>query len=88
MDKLLWGYKEIADQLGYSPRYVRDKVMKDEAAPAPVFPGKFRPSDIRQFLNVVQARKRVDYNRPSRASGLSNQTSDTDPEHPVSGLNE
>jgi hypothetical protein len=88
MDKLLWGYKEIADQLGYSPRYVRDKVMKDEAAPEPVFPGKFRPSDIRQFLNVVQSRKRVDCNKSSHASGLSTQTSGTGPKRPASELNE
>ena len=81
MDKLLWTYKDIAEQFGYSQRYVRDTIMKDPDAPAPAFPGRFRPSDVRQFLNVVQARRRGDYSRPSRDVGPSNQTSGKDQEH-------
>ena len=81
MDKLLWDYKDIAEQLGYSQRYVRDKIMKDDAAPAPVFPGKFRPSDVRQFLNVVQARKRSDCTTPSHDGDRASRTSGKDQEH-------
>lgn len=57
-DKLLWAYSDIAEQLGYSARYVRDKIMKDPDAPVPVLPGRYRPSDIRQFLNVLQNRRK------------------------------
>lgn len=81
MDKLLWTYKDIAEQFGYSQRYVRDTIMKDPDAPAPAFPGRFRPSDIRQFLNVVQSRRLLDYSRSSRDAGPSNQTSGKDQEH-------
>lgn len=80
-DTLLWTYEDIAAECKYSARYVRDKIMKDPDAPAPVFPGRYRPADVRQFLNVVQARKRSDCNRPSRASDLSTRTSGTDQEH-------
>jgi hypothetical protein len=81
MDKLLWTYKDIAEQFGYSTRYIRDTIMKDPDAPAPAFPGRFRPSDVRQFLNVVQARRQQDYSRPSRAGGPSTRTSGKDQEH-------
>lgn len=81
MDKLLWTYEDIAEQFRYSPRYIRDTIMKDPDAPAPVFPGRYRPSDVRQFLNVVQARKRSGCNKSSRDEDLASRTSDKDQEH-------
>lgn len=59
MDTLLWTYEDIAEQFRYKPGYLRDKIMKLPGAPTPVFPGRFRPSDVRQFLNAVQARRRA-----------------------------
>jgi hypothetical protein len=81
MEKLLLTYKDIADLLGYKPRYVRDKIMKDPDAPQPVFPGRYRPSDINRFLSVVQARKRLDCNTPSHDADHASQTSGKDQEH-------
>lgn len=88
MDKLLWTYKDIAEQFQYKPNYLRDKIMKLPGAPVPVFPGRFRPSDVRQFLNAVQARKRGDYSTPSHDGGPSSRTSGKGREGQVSGLNE
>lgn len=81
MDKLLWTYKDIAEQFGYSQRYIRDTIMKDPDAPAPAFPGRFRPSDVRQFLNVVQARRSRDCNTPSHDADPASRTSGKDQEH-------
>ena len=80
MDNLL-DYEDIAKIVKRSPRHVRERLMKDEAAPVPVIPGRYRPSDINQFLNVLQARSRRGCNTPSRASDLSTQTSGKDQEH-------
>lgn len=87
MENLL-DYNDIAKIMKRSMRHVRERVMKDDKAPAPVIPGRYRESDIRGFLNVLQARQEKGCNRPSRAGGRASQTSGTDPEHPVSSLNE
>lgn len=81
VDKLLWTYKDIAEQFNYSERYIRDTIMKDPDAPAPTFPGRFKPSDVRQFLNVVQARSSKGCNRSSRVVDRASQTSGKDQEH-------
>lgn len=80
MEELLT-YEDIGKLLKYSPRYVRDKVMKDKDAPLPVFPGRYRQSDINRFLSAVQARSRRGCNTPSRVEDRASQTSCTDQEH-------
>jgi len=87
MENLL-DYNDIAKIMKRSMRHVRERVMKDEQAPHPVVRGRFKESDIKQFLNVLQSRSRERCNRSSRASGRASQTSGTGPEHPVSELNE
>lgn len=80
MDNLL-DYNDIAKIVKRSMRHVRERLMKDEAAPKPVIPGRYRQSDISQFLNVLQSRTHGDCNRPSRNEDLSSQTSGKGQEH-------
>lgn len=80
MDNLL-DYEDIAKIVKRSMRHVRERLMKDEAAPAPVLPGRYRPSDISQFLNVLQSRQLKDCNRSSHAGGRATRTSGKDQEH-------
>lgn len=80
-DKLLWTYADIADQLSYKPRYVRDKIMKDPDAPSPVLPGRFDPEDVKRFLSVLRCRTRADYSTSSHAEGRASQTSGKDQEY-------
>lgn len=81
MEKLLWTYEDIAERIGYKPRYVRDKVMKDDAAPLPVLPGRFDPEEVKRFLNVLRSRRRLGCNRSSHAEDRASQTSGKDQEH-------
>lgn len=87
MENLL-DYNDIAKIMKRSMRHVRERVMKDDQAPAPVIRGRYKESDIKQFLNVLQSRQARDCNRSSHGGGLSSQTSGTDQEHPISELNE
>jgi hypothetical protein len=81
METLLWTYKDIAEQYRYSQRYIRDTIMKDPEAPKPVFPGRYKPADVKRFLNVVQARPSKGCNRPSHDEDRASQTSGKDQEH-------
>lgn len=80
MDSLL-DYNDIAKLIKRSMRHVRERLMKDEAAPAPVVPGRYRQSDISQFLNVLQSRQQRDCNKSSRSSDRASRTSGKGREH-------
>ncbi len=87
MDNLL-DYNDIAKIMKLSMRHVRERVMKDKAAPVAVVPGRYRSSDINQFLNVLQSRMERDCNKSSHAGGRASQTSGKGPKPQASELNE
>jgi len=80
MDSLL-DYNDIAALMKKSMRHVRERVMKKPGAPVPVVPGRFKESDIKRFLDVLQCQMRRDCNTPSHSEGRASRTSGKDQEH-------
>jgi hypothetical protein len=80
MSEQLLTYDDIAKRVHRSMRHVRERLMKDPQAPAPVLRGVYKESDINRFLNVLQCRRLRDCNRPSRDAGLAIRTSGKDQE--------
>lgn len=60
MEQIFWTFEDIANYTGYSYTHVRDRLMKQEGAPAPVMGrNRFLKSEVVHYLTSRQAKRQT-----------------------------